>query len=250
MIIFLIPLLLCWGSFLNMLGYRLVHERSILAKRSQCPQCDAVIAWYDNIPVISWILLRAQCRACKQPISLLYPFIELLTCVVLYAVYTRVEPQFFIAYFMFASALIITIRSDLQTMLISRFVSLYAVPVGVLCSVLGMLPISATESLLGALFGYGLFWCIATGFYYTTGKQGLGQGDIDLMAFIGSFTGIIGCWATMLIGSIVGSIIGIAALVCTRQSMQTRIPFGPFLALGAICYILWQQQIITLLLDT
>jgi len=246
MIIFLILLLLCWGSFLNMLGYRLVHDRSVFAKRSQCPHCNAVIAWYDNIPVISWILLRAQCRACKQPISALYPFIELLTVTALYAVYALVEPHFFVAYFMFVSALIITIRSDLETMLISRFVSLYAVPISVVCSWLGMLPISPVESVIGALCGYGLFWCIATGFYYITGKQGLGQGDIDLMAFIGSFTGIIGCWATMLIGSIVGSVVGITALVCTRQGIQTRIPFGPFLALGAICYILWQQQILLL----
>ena len=158
------------------------------------------------------------------------------------------DPAFFIAYFIFVSALIITIRSDLETMLISRFVSLYAVPVGIVCSMFGMLPIEPIESVIGGLFGYGLFWCIATGFYYMSGKQGLGQGDIDLMAFIGSFTGIIGCWATMLIGSIVGSVVGIAALLYTNQGLLTRIPFGPFLALGALCYILWQQHIMALLL--
>jgi leader peptidase (prepilin peptidase)/N-methyltransferase len=246
--LFFIPLALCWGSFLNMLGYRLVHDRSILTKRSQCPQCDAVIAWYDNIPVISWLLLRGRCRQCKKPISVLYPMIELLTLVVLYAVYTLVDHQFFVAYFLFTSALIITIRSDLETMLISRYVSLYAVPVGIACSALGLLPIGPIDSVAGTLFGYGLFWCIATAFYYITGKQGLGQGDIDLLAFIGSFTGIIGCWATMLIGSLVGSVVGIAALLCTQQGLQTRIPFGPFLALGAICYILLSQQIHALLL--
>lgn len=245
---FLVLVFLCWGSFLNMLGYRLVHDCSIFAKRSQCPRCNTTIAWYDNIPVISWILLCAQCRACKQSISALYPCIELLTAITLYAVYALVEPQFFVAYFMFVSALIITIRSDLETMLISRFVSLYAMPIGFLCSWLDMLPINITESVIGALFGYGLFWSIATGFYYVTGKHGLGQGDIDLMTFIGSFTGIIGCWATMLIGSIVGSLVGIVTLLCTRQGLQTRIPFGPFLALGAICYILFRINIRILLI--
>jgi|SRR5579863_1498452 len=246
--LFFIPLALCWGSFLNMLGYRLVHDRSILAKRSQCPRCNTIIAWYDNIPVISWLLLRGRCRQCKKPISLLYPLIELLTLVVLYAVYTCVDHQFFVAYFLFASALIITIRSDLETMLISRFVSLYAVPVGIVCGAFGLLPIGPVDSVTGALFGYGLFWCIATAFYHFTGKHGLGQGDIDLLAFIGSFTGIIGCWATMLIGSIAGSVVGIVALLCTKQGLQTRIPFGPFLALGAIYYILVQQKIHALLL--
>ncbi len=246
--IVLIILFLCWGSFLNMLGYRLVHPRSIFATRSQCTHCHAIIAWYDNIPVFSFIFLRGKCRTCKQPISWLYPFIELLSVIILYTLYTVADPDFFLAYFFFVSALIVTIRSDLETMLISRFVSLYAVPIGILCSMFKFIPITTLESIAGAFFGFGLFWCIATVFQYITGKHGLGQGDIDLMAFIGSFTGIIGCWATMLIGSIVGSLIGILILVCTRQGMQTRIPFGPFLALGAICYILLSDKITLFLL--
>ncbi len=239
---------LIWGSFLNMLAYRLVHDRSLWALRSQCTTCNAVIAWYDNIPVISWIILSGTCRACKQPISKLYPAIELLTSLLLYATYTQVESHYFFGYFLFISALIVTIRSDLETMLISRFVSLYALPVGFALSYCNMLPLTLLESLLGALFGYGLFWSISTLFALITAKQGLGQGDIDLLAFIGSFTGIIGVWATMLIGSIVGSIVGICFLLMTGNTLNTRIPFGPFLALGAICYILWQQQIICFLI--
>jgi leader peptidase (prepilin peptidase)/N-methyltransferase len=230
-----------------MLGYRLVHDRPLLTKRSQCTHCDTIIAWYDNIPVISWILLRGTCRTCHQPISLLYPAIELLTVCAIYGVYTRVDPHYFIAYFIFVSALIVTVRSDLETMLISRIVTLYAIPVGFICSWLGLLPMSLTDSLVGTLFGYSIFWLIATLFQRITGKQGMGQGDSELLAFIGSFTGIIGCWATILISSITGSLVGILLLTLGKHGINTKLPFGPFLALGAFCYILWQQEIIVYL---
>lgn len=245
---FLLFLFLCWGSFLNMLGYRLVHDRNIWQLRSTCSQCDSLIAWYDNIPVLSWILLRGTCRTCKKAISSLYPFIEILTPIILYTIYVSVEHQYIWSYLLFASALIVTIRSDLETMLISRFVSLYAIPIGWMLSYTGLLPISVAESILGGLFGYGLFWLIATIFELITGKQGLGQGDIDLLAFIGSFTGIIGAWAAMLIGSIIGAFCGLIFIVAKKNNLDTHIPFGPFLALGAFCYMLWQNQIILCLI--
>lgn len=185
---------------------------------------------------------------CHASISPLYPFIELLTLATLSLVYCTIPAVYFFSYFVLISALIVTIRSDLETMLISRYVTLCLVPFGLLFSACGMLPITLTESIAGCLVGSGGLYIIAYTFYRFTGKQGLGQGDIDLLALIGAFTGIIGCWATILIGSISGSLIGIMYITIAKPTTPLKIPFGPFLAFGAMSYIFWQETITQLLL--
>lgn len=244
----LFPFFLCWGSFLNVLGFRLIRDQDVVWSRSCCPHCNHMIAWYDNIPVISYLMLHGQCRTCRAPISFLYPFIELLTLVTLSALYSSVPSTYFFSYFVLISALIVTIRSDLETMLISRYVTLFLIPFGLLFSALGLLPITLTESITGSLVGFGGLFLIAYTFFRLTGKHGLGQGDIDLLALIGSFTGIIGCWATILIGSVTGSILGIIYMRGIQSPTPIKIPFGPFLALGAICYVFWQEAITHFLL--
>jgi len=232
-----IPFFLCWGSFLNVLGYRLVRGESFVLPRSKCPCCQALIVWHDNIPVVSWIILRGKCRSCKNNISVLYPFIELFTALVMGLMTYLVPPQFWFSYFIFFSALIVTIRSDLETMLISRFVTLLLIPVGYCLSLVGLLQISFFESLAGSLFGYVILWLICKLFFALTKKEGMGQGDLELLAFIGSFTGVVGSWISLTIGSIIGSLIGLGYLLFTNQGRYTKIPFGPFLALGAICFV-------------
>ncbi len=254
-LIILIPLFLCWGSFLNVLAYRLILNQSIITPRSSCPHCESLIAWYDNIPVISWLLLGAKCRICKNSISLLYPFIEILTAVTLFLLYTYIPHHYFFGYFVFFSALIVTIRSDIETMLISRYVTLFLVPVGVYLSAQGLLPLSLRESIFGALFGYFFLFIINSVFKYFRNVDGIGEGDFDLLLFIGSFTGIIGCWISITIGSLLGSLYGMCTLLLSHQShdvttylQTTRIPFGPFLAFGAIIFTFIQQQIFHYLL--
>src|SRR2546428_8423420 len=129
--ILLLLLSLCWGSFLNVVGYRLMKDEHLL-DRSRCIHCKHQIAWYDLIPVISYFMLKGKCRACRQPISGLYPFIELFTTMSMLLLYYLVDFEYFIAYFLFFSALIITIRTDLETMLISRWVTLVLVPFGLI----------------------------------------------------------------------------------------------------------------------
>lgn len=246
---FLVPLFLCWGSFLNVLAYRLIQEQSIVKPRSFCPKCKHLIAWYDNIPVISWLLLRGSCRNCKQPISFLYPFIEILTAIVFSLLYVYIPLHYFFAYFIFFSALIVTIRSDLETMLISRYMTIFLAPLGILLSALDLLPISWQESVCGALFGYLFLFSINRIFKWWRNIDGIGEGDFDLLLFIGSFTGIIGCWASITLGSILGSLYGITSLFFTQSdetsqlSLQTKIPFGPFLACGAIIFVLIQKTV-------
>ena len=175
---------------MNVLAYRLIRGKSIITPRSFCPSCGNQLEWYDLIPVISWMLLRGRCRICKVPILVLYPFIEVLTAGVLALLFVRVPAYYLPTYFIFFSALIVTIRSDLETMLISRFVTMFLVPIGVFASFIGLLPISLIESVLGFFLGYGFLWAMRAIAYQCTGKQGIGQGDLDLLAFIGSFIGL------------------------------------------------------------
>lgn len=250
--IILIFLLACWGSFLNSLAYRLIYTDSFSKCRSFCPSCRNEIFWYDLIPILSWCLLHGRCRNCHQPISKLYPLIEFLTIIVgLGLVYTCL-PETIFAYSIFCSALIITIRTDLQTMLISRFTTIFLIPVAWILSLLHwgsyfLLPISIVSSIKGALFGYLILYLTNKFFWLFTKKQGMGEGDIELLAMIGSFIGVTGAWVTLMLGSILGSLVGIVLIYCTTHQSDSKIPFGPFLAISAIIYILCQNQILKFL---
>jgi len=125
-----------------MLAYRLVHDVTFFKKRSFCPKCFKTIHWYDNIPVISWIILLGRCRNCKNKISILYPFIELFTTFALTLLFYTVPLNYFFAYFIFFSALIITLRTDLETMLISRLVTIFLIPSGLVFSYFKLIQIT------------------------------------------------------------------------------------------------------------
>jgi leader peptidase (prepilin peptidase)/N-methyltransferase len=241
-LLFLVTLSLIWGSFLNVVAYRLIHNKSIVTPRSFCPHCKKTIAWYDNIPVLSWLLLRAKCRNCKNPISFLYPFIELLTAASFTSLY-YFEPTYFPAYAFFFSALIVIIRTDLEYMLISRASTLWLIPCAYALSYLNMLPLTLQESVIGSIVGYLTLFLVAHIFYLITKKQGMGEGDFDLLALIGAFVGLQGIFITLLIGSWIGTIAGIAYIFIGGKNLQVKIPFGPFLAFGAMSYVLWHDAI-------
>lgn len=239
--LWLTPLLLCWGSFLNVVAYRLVSDIPFFAPRSICPHCKSMIAWYDNIPVISWVILRGRCRSCNNTISSLYPFIEILTALIGNTLVYTVSSNYWFAYGLFFSALIVTIRTDLETFLISRYVTVFLIPLGLIFSYVGLLPISHIESMLGALTAYFFLILVRFVHFKLTGLIGLGQGDIDLLSFIGSFIGVFGWWMGLLIASTLGSIVGILYALTSNTSLRTvKIPFGPFLALGAILFVLFK----------
>ncbi len=233
-----IIIFLCWGSFLNVIAYRLIFSDHFWALRSYCPHCKKTIAWYDNIPVISWLLLHGTCRYCHNTISYLYPLIELFTALVFYALIHTVNPHHWFGYAIFFSALIITIRTDLETMLISREITLWLVPVGALCSMLHLIPLSILDSVIGAASAYLFLYCLAVLYRAIAKRDGMGLGDIDLLALIGSFLGLQGWWISLLIASLTGTIIGVLYLASKQLSKSTPIPFGPFLAFGALVYAL------------
>lgn len=157
--------------------------------------------------------------------------------------------QFCSAYFLFFSALWITIYTDYSHMLISRFASLYLAPIGILLSFFELLPITPLESLMAAIFGYSFLWIANTIFYLIKRHDGLGQGDLELMACIGSFTGFLGCWFTLLIGSILGTALG-CLVISFNKNHTSMFPFGPFLAFGASTYVIFQGQIAEWILST
>ena len=226
---------LCWGSFLNVVAYRLVFEKSFWAARSVCPSCDKVIAWQDLVPVLSWVLLRGKCRSCRGAISVLYPLVELTTAGIVTALFlVHTTPLPFFAYTVFASALIVATRTDLEAMVIPQLVSIGLAPVGVIFAGLGVLDITMVESIIGSICGYGILWLIGAFYKLRTGVQGIGEGDMELLCLIGAFLGPVGVWASLMIGSLSGAVLGGAYLYWSGKGRKARIPFGPFLAIGAI----------------
>ncbi|KKP95713.1 MAG: Type 4 prepilin-like protein leader peptide-processing enzyme [candidate division TM6 bacterium GW2011_GWE2_36_25] len=234
---FLIPLFLCLGSFFNVMAYRILAEKSFLRGRSRCPQCKSKLMWHDLIPVISFIALGGRCRFCHHRISWLYPFIELAAVITFSCMILFVDSHYWLAYGLFFSVLLINTRTDLQEMVIPSATSLYLVPIGWICAFTKLIPLTPLQSIFGSFAGYLILFSIAKIFYFITKKDGLGEGDFDLLALVGAFTGINGVFASLFYGSIGGSIIGIFLMIFGNYSKNSKLPFGPFLALGALVHI-------------
>lgn len=229
------------GSFLNVVIGRLPLGQSISTPRSRCPKCETPIAWYDNIPVFSYLVLRGRCRKCKTSISVRYPMVELLTALLFLTVKLRFGGTFllFIHDYPFVAILVATTFIDLDHRLIPDKLTLPGTALGLLTAYwtpgLGIV-----SSLSGAVLGFGLFYAIAWYYQWRTGKAGMGGGDIKFLAMLGAFLGPTGVVTTMLISSILGSVIGIAWAAYQRRVngegtlLQATIPYGPFLVLGGL----------------
>ncbi len=252
LLIFIIIVSLCWGSFLNVVAFRSITDKPFFQKRSTCNFCNKLIAWYDNIPVISWLFLKGRCRYCKKRISYLYPFIEILTAVLMTALFFRIfEYGFYLnsifsfaSHFLFFSALIVAVRTDLQDLVIPQMFSIWLVPAGLVFAHLGFLKIIFLQSLFGAMVGYGILWIVAFLFKFFTKKDGLGEGDMEFLALIGAFLGPFGVWITILVASCSGLLVGGLYLFLTKKGQSEQIPFGPFLALGAVIYFFFKNYFI------
>ncbi|MGZ6251291.1 MAG: prepilin peptidase [Candidatus Chromulinivorax sp.] len=236
---------LCWGSYLNSVGYRLLYPNTFSQLRSFCPKCKYQIKWYDNLPIISWFLLKAECRNCKESISWLYPFIELLTLLSMVALWQTTSIKYFFPYFLFFSALIITIRTDFHKMLISRFVTTYTIPAVFIAAYFDIIPTNLAESIFGALFGYTILWITNKLSLQILKKEGIGQGDLELLACIGAWTGPIGCWIALTIGSILATIITLIYMLITKNKVE-KIPLGAYLCFAAILFVIFQKYLIFL----
>ncbi|HBL98500.1 TPA: hypothetical protein DDZ86_02555 [Candidatus Dependentiae bacterium] len=224
---------LCWGSFLNVIAFRLVFDVPFFRKRSHCPYCDRQLVWYELLPLISWVFLRGRCRTCKKTISWLYPLVEFLSLISFLALAALAPERYFFAYALFLSALIITIRTDIESLLIVRYCTLVLIPVGWVCAWQGWLPLSVAHSVGATIAGYAVLALVRWIFFWLTRREGMGQGDLELLATIGAFTGFMGVWASLFIASIFGALVGSILILSGKAYRDTPIPFGAFLALGA-----------------
>ena len=232
------------GSFLNVCIYRLPKEESIVWPGSHCPHCKNSIKFYDNIPLISYLLLRGKCRYCKGPISTQYPLIEGITAFSSLVLLMRFGLSLtYITYFAFVAALIVITVIDLYHQIIPDVISLPGIGVGLLASLI-IHQITFLDSLVGTLLGGGSLFLVATLYQWLFKREGMGGGDVKLLAMIGAFLGWKAVILTILLGSLIGSIIGIIIMVLKGKDFKYAIPFGPFLSLGAVIALFYGPSII------
>jgi leader peptidase (prepilin peptidase)/N-methyltransferase len=237
------------GSFLNVCIHRIPSGQSIVFPASHCPHCDQPIAPYDNLPVISYVLLRGRCRSCRVRISPRYPFVEALSgfAAVASLAFDGTSPHSLI-HFAFLAALIVITFIDLDHQIIPDPISLPGIVVGFLAALVLGQP-TWLASLFGIVLGGGVLWAVAEGYYRLTGREGMGGGDIKLLAMIGAFLGWKAVPVTLLIGSLGGTVIGFGLLLLQGRDTRTPIPFGPFLAFGALCALFFGNDLIAWYLD-
>jgi leader peptidase (prepilin peptidase) / N-methyltransferase len=253
------------GSFLNVCILRLPEGISISTPRSRCPQCKKLIPWYDNIPVLSYVILGARCRRCKKKISLRYPLIEALNGLISVLLYLKygLGAQWII-YLGFSSALLVLAFIDLDHRILPDPITLNGIWLGVLASVYLAQPsplvarllrfigletenprmIALAASLLGMVIGGGLLWSVAEAYLRLRGIEGMGFGDVKMMAMVGAFLGAPLTLLTIMIGSLLGSVIGLAFIRLASKNREYELPFGTFLSMAGIVSVLYGQDLI------
>ncbi|MBI4537601.1 MAG: prepilin peptidase [candidate division NC10 bacterium] len=237
---------LIFGSFLNVVIHRLPLDESLVWPGSRCPACRAPIRPWDNIPVLSFLILRGKCRACGATISWRYPFVEALTAALFFLTVTTFGPTLQAALLLvFLCGLVAVAFIDLDHQIIPNAVTLPGIPLGLLAGFLvGDPPL--LDRLIGCLAGAGFLYLVL--FYGSVlyGQEAMGEGDLNLIALVGAFLGWRAVILTVLIGCFSGSVVGLGLIVAGRLSRRQHMPFGPFLALGAVVALFWGDALIAL----
>jgi leader peptidase (prepilin peptidase)/N-methyltransferase len=235
---------LCVGSFLNVCIYRIPASKSIVHPRSMCPQCGHPIRAYDNIPLLSYLWLKAKCRDCGAPVSLRYPVVEFLGGLFAVASFLKfgLSTGALIVYAFITVLLVITFI-DIDHQIIPDVITLPGIPLGFAAS-FAMPSTTWTDSLIGIAVGGGSLLLVAWGYQLLTRKEGMGGGDIKLLAMIGAVVGWKGVLFTIFVASAVGTLSGLAVMIRRRKNMKLAIPFGPFLAIGAIAYLFFGPELV------
>ncbi len=264
------------GSFLNVCVHRLPQGLSVVRPRSRCPKCENPITWYDNVPILSWLILGAKCRNCGTPISWQYPLVEALTAALFFLVYwkfgmTLASPL----YMLLAASLVLVTFVDLTDWTIPNEVTFPGIPIGIGCAVIamvypasGLLLDNPLFSILGVLVGGGVLYGLDLLSLLFLKKKGMGFGDVKLMAMLGAFFGPWGVLLILVVASFIGSAIGVTLILAGRskggaddgEGASDReadedddvmtpgghyLPFGPYIVLGGIVYLFFGPEIIT-----
>ena len=243
------------GSFLNVCIVRIPEGKSIVMPASACPKCGAAIKPWDNIPVVSWLLLGGKCRGCKQPISWMYPVVELLTgglflgCYLAFGLTTEA-----LKWAIFSALLVVLVFTDMRERILPNVINYSGFAAGLLLSlvtkpsdgvalwianrVFDFPPpapvISLADALLGAAFGSGLLWLVAELYFRLRKREGMGLGDVKMMLMAGAFLGLKRTLLTILAGSVLGSVLGLAFMLAKRKESDYELPFGTFLGMAAV----------------
>jgi leader peptidase (prepilin peptidase)/N-methyltransferase len=258
------------GSFLNVCIVRLPHAQSVSLPRSHCPKCKNQIAFYDNVPILSYLILRGQCRHCGQPISIRYPAVEAATAVISLLLYLKFGLSIeWGVYFVFCSALIVLALIDVDHRILPDVITLNGIWIGVLVSIIlartdGLVVrvirglswsgidahwVGLLGSLLGIAVGGGLLWIVGEAFFRIRGIEGMGFGDVKMMAMVGAFIGAPLTLLTIMIGSLLGSIIGLVLIRFGGKTREYELPFGTFLGLAGILAVLYGNDLIRFYVD-
>jgi len=233
---------LCIGSFLNVCAYRIPLGKSIVRPGSRCTSCGRMLSWFDNLPVLSWVVLGGRCRTCKQPVSWQYPLVEIVTSLVFVVTYlTYGLTLLSLVRVAFGCALIVLFVTDLHHKILPNVITLPGIVVGFVCSF--FLPPGWVSSLIGLIVGGGFLFAIAEAYYRFRGQEGLGMGDVKLLAMIGAFLGWKLVLLTLVFASFTGSLAGGLLIASGRGSMKYALPFGTFLAVGALLASTWGDPI-------
>ena len=246
------------GSFLNVCILRIPADKSIVLPASSCPKCGKAIAPYDNIPVLSWVFLGGKCRNCKTRISAMYPAVELLTGLLFLGCYFAFGPTVdALKWAIFAALLIVLTITDLRDRILPDEVNFFGLGAGLLFSFFTksmdgtalwiankwfdfpppQVALSFADAALGALAGSGLLWIVAEGYFRIRGREGMGLGDVKMMAAVGAFLGLKRTLLTVLLGSLLGSVIGILLIAISKKGRDYELPFGTFLGAGALLVV-------------
>jgi leader peptidase (prepilin peptidase)/N-methyltransferase len=221
------------GSFLNVVIHRVPLGASIVWPSSACPHCKRELSWYENIPVLSWAVLRARCRTCKGPISIRYPFVEALTSAMFVAAWWYYGPGPLLASRLVLGCILIALFAiDLEHQLLPHVITIGGIVAGVIFNL--FIEPGAIDALLGAALGFGILWGVGTAWEKLRGQEALGGGDPPMLAMIGAFLGWKMVLLTLTAGSVLGSVVGLGLIAGGRAGMASKLPFGCFLAAGAV----------------
>lgn len=231
------------GSFLNVCIHRLPRGQSLLHPPSTCPRCGRRLRWFDNVPVVSWVLLRGRCGQCGAPISVQYPLVEIVTALVFAGVaWITPDPVLMASRLIFSASLIVLFAIDLEHQLLPNVITLPGIVAGFAFSF--VTPVGWFDSLVGILVGGGILYAIAAGYYAVRREEGLGMGDVKMLAMVGAFLGWESVLLTLVLASFSGSIVGVGLIAASRGGMKAALPFGTFLAVGALAAMAWGERLI------
>lgn len=232
------------GSFLNVCICRIPKGESIVSPPSHCPTCKNRISWYDNIPLFSYLLLKGKCRKCGLQISFKYPLVELLNALLTLALFLRFGISVdFIIYSLLCSSLVVVTFIDLKHQIIPDEISLSGIFIGFIASFF-LTGQNWKSSIAGILLGGGSLLLVASTYYWLTRKEGMGGGDIKLLAMLGAFLGWQSIPFILFSSSLVGSVVGITIMVAQKKDTKFAIPFGPYLAFSAVLYVFYGKEFI------